>query len=154
MLVAARLHHAAALFMVVAAVVVLSTSSVHHVSLRCCCICWLQEKKAAEEARKKELAELFAAAIKQPKVPAGARHASQQPQQQLPCAAAELLQRVCSSDYQRAQCLAGARLCDGHSCGANTALWLLLAGIACVVAVSTTVCGHVGRAPSSIVCKS
>lgn len=30
-----------------------------------------KEKKAAEEARKKELAELFAAAIKQPKVPAG-----------------------------------------------------------------------------------
>ncbi|WIA29932.1 hypothetical protein OEZ86_000031 [Tetradesmus obliquus] len=30
-----------------------------------------KEKKAAEEARKKELAELFASAIKQPKVPAG-----------------------------------------------------------------------------------
>jgi hypothetical protein len=39
----------------------------------CCCCCWLQEKKAAEEARKKELAELFAATIKQPKVPAGAQ---------------------------------------------------------------------------------
>ncbi|KAF6251009.1 hypothetical protein COO60DRAFT_693819 [Scenedesmus sp. NREL 46B-D3] len=38
----------------------------------CCrCRCCLQDKKAAEEARKKELAELFASAIKQPKVPAG-----------------------------------------------------------------------------------
>jgi hypothetical protein len=43
---------------------------------RCCCCCWLQEKKAAEEARKKELAELFATTIKQPKVPAGAQQAA------------------------------------------------------------------------------
>jgi hypothetical protein len=34
--------------------------------------CPPQEKKAAEEARKKELDELFAVAIKQPKVPVGA----------------------------------------------------------------------------------
>jgi hypothetical protein len=44
-----------------------------HICCVCCCCCWLQEKKAAEEARKKELAELFATTIKQPKVPAGAQ---------------------------------------------------------------------------------
>lgn len=49
-------------------------------------LCRSQDKKEAEERRKKELAELFAQAIKQPKVPAGA--ALQQhydKQQQQPC---------------------------------------------------------------------
>ena len=32
---------------------------------------WLQDKRKAEAERQKELAELFAVAIKQPKVPAG-----------------------------------------------------------------------------------
>lgn len=36
-----------------------------------CVLLPVQEKKEAEERRKKELAELFAQAIKQPKVPAG-----------------------------------------------------------------------------------
>lgn len=68
---------------------------------RCCCC--LQEKKAAEEARKKELAELFASAIKQPKVPAGARHASRHAQQRqagtaaTACAAAEQQQGLAAN---------------------------------------------------------
>jgi len=33
----------------------------------------MQDKKAAELERQKELAELFAVAIKQPKIPAGVR---------------------------------------------------------------------------------
>jgi hypothetical protein len=49
----------------------LHTQSVCCCCCRCCRCCWLQDKKAAEEARKKELAELFATTIKQPKVPAG-----------------------------------------------------------------------------------
>ena len=40
-------------------------------SLRLCLLVWGQDKKKLEEERARELNELFAVAIKQPKVPAG-----------------------------------------------------------------------------------
>lgn len=51
--------------------------------LSCDALGWVlgaaQDKKKAEEARKKELADLFALTIKQPKVPVGASHTAHPP---------------------------------------------------------------------------